>query len=303
MLKPLNLNGKISLFLLLIFLGIVIACGQFFSMLLEQNTQKTIANRAELLIETMSAVRDYTSTQVNPQLASRLETEEKFIPQTVPAYSAREVFEGLRSKPEYQDFFYKEATLNPTNLRDKADEFESTIVESFRSSPQLKQIAGFRDLPGSDMYYIARPLAVKSESCLRCHSTPDLAPRSQIASYGSRHGFGWKLNEIVGIQIVSTPIIALVKESQMLRFLILLILGMFLLLTIILINLFVRRIVIIPLQKILEVVKRIDRGDVEARFKYSSPDEIGVLAISLNRMKDSLEVANELLEETEDINL
>jgi HAMP domain-containing protein len=299
MFKTLNLNGKISLFLLLIFLGIVLACGQIFSMLLEQNTQKTILDRSLLLMETMSAVRDYTSTQVNPQLASRLESEEKFIPQTVPAYSAREVFEGLRSQPKYQDFFYKEATLNPTNLRDLADEFEAKIVESFRSSPQLKQITGFRTLPGSDMYYIARPLAVTKESCLRCHSTPDLAPRSQIASYGDRHGFGWKLNEIVGIQIVSTPIIALVKESQMLRFLILLILGMFLLLTIILINLFVRRVVIIPLQKILEVVRRIERGDEGARFKYSSPDEIGVLAISLNRMKDSLEVANELLEESE----
>jgi HAMP domain-containing protein len=238
----------------------------------------------------MSAVRDYTSTQVNPELAPRLLTEEQFLPQTVPAYSAREVFEGLRKKPEYQDFFYKEATLNPTNLRDKADEFEAKIVESFRSSPQLKQITGFRSLPGSDIYYIARPLAVKSESCLRCHSAPALAPRSQIATYGDKNGFGWQLNEIVAAQIISTPVTALLKESQLLRVWLLVFLGMFLLLTLILINFFIRRIIIVPLQKISQVARRIDEGDLRAEFEHSSRDEIGILATSLNRMKRSLDI-------------
>jgi HAMP domain-containing protein len=290
MLKNLKLGSKTSIFLLVIFLAIVIACSQIFSRLLEQNAQKTIGERALLLIETMSAVRDYTSTQVNPELAPRLLTEEQFLPQTVPAYSAREVFEGLRKKPEYQDFFYKEATLNPTNLRDKADEFEAKIVESFRSSPQLKQITGFRSLPGSDIYYIARPLAVKSESCLRCHSAPALAPRSQIATYGDKNGFGWQLNEIVAAQIISTPVTALLKESQLLRVWLLVFLGMFLLLTLILINFFIRRIIIVPLQKISQVARRIDEGDLRAEFEHSSRDEIGILATSLNRMKRSLDI-------------
>lgn len=251
----------------------------------------------------MNAVRDYTSTQINPKLASRLKSEEKFIPQTVPAYSAREVFEGLRDNPEYQEFFYKEATLNPTNLRDRADEFETKVVENFRSSPKLKQITGFRALPGSDMYYIARPLVVKSESCLRCHSTPELAPKSQIATYGDKNGFGWQLNEIVGAQIVSIPIIAVWQESQTLRSLIILVLGIFLLLTILLNSLLIRRIIIVPIQKIVRVLKKIEGGEDSARFEYFSRDEIGVLVTSLNRMKDSLELANELLEESENIKI
>lgn len=289
--------------MLAVFLVIIVVCSQFFSMLLEQNAQKTIRDRANLLIETMNAVRDYTSTQINPKLASRLKSEEKFIPQTVPAYSAREVFEGLRDNPEYQEFFYKEATLNPTNLRDRADEFETKVVENFRSSPKLKQITGFRALPGSDMYYIARPLVVKSESCLRCHSTPELAPKSQIATYGDKNGFGWQLNEIVGAQIVSIPIIAVWQESQTLRSLIILVLGIFLLLTILLNSLLIRRIIIVPIQKIVRVLKKIEGGEDSARFEYFSRDEIGVLVTSLNRMKDSLELANELLEESENIKI
>lgn len=38
-----------------------------------------------------------------------------------------------------------------------------------------------------------------------CHSTPANAPQTMIDSYGNANGFGWKLNEVVGAQIVSVP--------------------------------------------------------------------------------------------------
>jgi Protein of unknown function (DUF3365) len=109
-------------------------------------------------------------------------------------------------KEKYRDYFYKEATLNPTNLRDKADSFEAELVERFRSDSQLKEMSGYRTMYGGELFYIARPLAVSQTSCLRCHSTPAAAPKSLIETYGNTHGFGWKLNEIVGIQIVFVPV-------------------------------------------------------------------------------------------------
>lgn len=84
MLKNLKLGPKLTLFLFSLFLIIILFCGFFLSAILERNAQQVISDNANLLMQTMLAVREYTSTQVNPELAPRLETEAQFLPQTVP---------------------------------------------------------------------------------------------------------------------------------------------------------------------------------------------------------------------------
>ena len=53
--------------------------------------------------------------------------------------------------------------------------------------------------------YLARPIKVTNVSCLTCHSTPDHAPAEMIRQYGSANGFGWKMDEVIGAQIVTVP--------------------------------------------------------------------------------------------------
>ena len=74
------------------------------------------------------AVRGYTSKQIKPQL--ELQLMRAFLPQSVPAYAATEMFNTLRQQhPEYT---YKEATLNPTNPRDRAVEWRTVNRQQFR---------------------------------------------------------------------------------------------------------------------------------------------------------------------------
>jgi hypothetical protein len=87
---------------------------------------------------------------------------------------------SVRNK-EYKEFLYKDALLNPTNLRDKTDDFEEKIVERFRKESGLKEISGFRNLFGKQVFYSTHPIIITKQSCLRCHSTPEAAPKSQIA--------------------------------------------------------------------------------------------------------------------------
>lgn len=297
MLRNLKLAPKLNLLLAGIFLLIILLSGLILSYILEQNAQQIVTNQALILIETMGAVRDYTSNQVNPELAPRLETEEQFLPQTVPGYSAREVFEGFRTREEgkYQDFFYKEATLNPTNLRDKADSFEARIVGGFKKQPSLKQKVGFREVSGVKIFYIARPISVSKESCLRCHSDPKIAPKSQLATYGSENGYGWKLNEIVGAKIVSIPANTVFAAARKLKFLVIGVLGMFLLLAMFLINQFLKNTVTHPLKKMSQLAQKVSTGELDGEFTHPNNDEIGILAASLNRMKISLQIAMDML--------
>lgn len=298
MFKNLKLGSKLNILLGIILLLLTISMGLVLSRVLQNYAEQVVADRASMLIETMNSVRNYTDTQVNPELSDRLETEEVFLPQTVPAYSAREVFEHLRSQEQYSEFFYKEATINPTNVRDKADKFETEIVQSFRDEPQ-QQIKGFRSIPGGEIFYIARPLKIEKESCLRCHSDPKIAPASLIASYGDRNGFGWKLNEIVGAQIISVPSSQVLDAAQQLRNLVLSKIIIFSLVAGLLVNLFLKFTITEPLKKMSHSSKQLSMGDMDMEFEQKTNDEIGILAASLNRLKVSLKMAMDMLENKE----
>ncbi len=295
MLNNLKLGTKFNLMLLLIFFTGILISGIALSAVLNKSAEDQVTAKAQILIQTMNSVRNYTSTQVNPELAARLETETDFLPQTVPGYSAREVFENLRTNKSYSDFFYKEATLNPTNLRDKSDTFETDLVQRFRGEANTKELSGFRSFPGGDLFYIARPIAIKQQACLRCHSTPEAAPKSMITTYGRDNGFGWQLNEIVGAQIVSVPAKEVINTARQSLVLVMLAVAVVFRITMLLINLLLTHTVIKPLNRMAVVAHDVSTGQMAAEFQQDSHDEIGILAAAFNRMKLSLAMAMELL--------
>ncbi|MCM1982703.1 c-type heme family protein [Lyngbya confervoides] len=302
MLNNLKLGAKLNVILLTVFLIIIAISGLFLSQLLQRNAEQEITSEAQLLMETMQSVRTYTSQEVNPELAARLETETDFIEETVPGYSARQVFEYLRKRESadngekpYEYFYYKEATLNPTNVRDQANPFEARIVEKFRKNEATGQVTGFRDDLGVRLFYVANPIKIEKESCLRCHSTPEAAPKSQLISYGDQNGFGWKLNEIVGAQMVSVPASQVFNQARQLQLSVLGILLVGFLVALGILNLFLNRSIISPLQKMSTWAQRVSTGEAASEYKHQSKDEIGILASSLNRLKVSLDMAMNML--------
>jgi HAMP domain-containing protein len=296
MFRNLRLSKKFNVLLLAVFVGAVILSGVAFSTILTRNAEAQVTEKANLLLQTMLAVRQYTGEQVNPELIGRLQTESEFLPQIVPGYSAREVMENLRSEPAYQEFFYKEATLNPTNLRDKADAFETELVEKFRDTPSLKELTGYRNFPSGDLFYIARPIVVSNKSCLTCHSTPEAAPKSQIAAYGNSTGFGWELNSIVGAQVISVPASGVMSNAQKASVLLVSIVAAAFAFIILVINLLLKRVVIRPLNQMAIVANEVSIGNIKAaEFSHNTNDEIGRLATAFNRMNTSLLIAMDML--------
>jgi HAMP domain-containing protein len=294
-LKNLQLGQKFTLLLVIVFLGGVLASSLALSSVLNRSTQGQLTTKALMLMETMNSIRAYTSEHIQPEIVDRLETE--FLPESVPAYSAREVFEKFRLNPSYSDFFYKEATLNPTNLRDKADDFEAELVNQFRQRPDdASEMSGFRSTPAGNLYYIARPIKITEQSCLECHSTPQAAPASMIERYGPANGFGWELNEIVCAQMISVPAARVMQGA---RQSLVLILGIFVTafaIAIILVNLWLKRMVVRPLNRMAQVAEAVSMGDTKAEFVQDSQDEVGKLAEAFNRMRLSLQMAMQRLE-------
>jgi hypothetical protein len=139
-----------------------------------------------------------------------LDTE--FHPQSVPAFAATEIFSYLREK--FPDYFYKEATLNPTNPRDRATDWESDVVNHFRAGAIQNEFITTRDASTGTAVVLARPIKVNNVSCLECHSTPDKAPAEMIKLYGTANGFNWTLDDIIGAQIVSVPISVPLRTAE-----------------------------------------------------------------------------------------
>ena len=138
--------------------------------------------------------------------------DDEFHPQSVPAFAATEIFAYLREK--FPDYFYKEATLNPTNPRDRATDWESDVVNQFRGDSARVEFIGTRDSTTGTALFLSRPIKVNNVSCLECHSTPDKAPAEMIKLYGGDNGFGWKLEDIIGAQIVSVPVSVPVRIAE-----------------------------------------------------------------------------------------
>jgi protein-histidine pros-kinase len=169
-----KLIWKFNLVLLGIFvLGLAIT-GYVSYNVLRANAREEVLQHARLMMEAALATRNYTASQVKPLLETQLKYV--FLPQTVPAYAATEQFNELRKT--HKDYAYKEATLNPTNPRDRASDWEADVVQIFRQTPETPEVVGERDTPTGRSLYLARPIQIKNPACLACHTTIDAAPKT-----------------------------------------------------------------------------------------------------------------------------
>ncbi|MCJ8282153.1 MAG: DUF3365 domain-containing protein, partial [Rivularia sp. ALOHA_DT_140] len=193
-----KIGTRVSLNLIIVFIVGILISGIALSNVLDRKAQSEINTKAVALMGMNNSIRNYTNERVQPLLMPKVEVQDNFIAEAIPSFSVREVFEYFRKNSEYANFLYKDATLNPTNLRDKADAFETQVISNFRKNPKKNTLSGYRMVSGKKLYYTAKPFSIKNESCLRCHSTPEQAPKSQLATYGRENGFGWTLNEVLG---------------------------------------------------------------------------------------------------------
>jgi protein-histidine pros-kinase len=284
---------KINIIMVIVFVLGLLAAYTVADRLLQQNAQAEIQDAARIMMESALAVRAYTVSQIKPLLDTQMRY--KFLPQTVPSYSATEYFNILRKTfPEYA---YKEATLNPTNLRDRAVDWEVDVVNHFRENSDAKELMGERDTPTGRTLYLARPLRIADEKCLACHSSVSAAPQTMLDLYGTANGFGWQLKDVIGAQVVSVPYdVPLKRAHAALKHFVYLLIGLFLFLFVAL-NLLLALLVVRPVRRLAVIADEVSKGNMDAPdFPSKGGDEISVLGTSFNRMRRSLVEAMNMLQ-------
>lgn len=287
-----GLRLKFNLVLLAVFAVGFAVSGVISWNLLHANARDEVVRNAELLMEAALAVRGYTVAQVKPHLDEKL--EQVFLPQSVPAYAATETLNEVRKK--YPAYSYKEATLNPTNPRDRAVEWETDIVNAFRNRADLKELTGERSTPTGPALYVARPIQVSNPACLACHSVPDAAPASMLKLYGRNNGFGWKHNEIIGAQVVSVPMALPIRNANRAFYAFMLSLAAVFVAVFVALNVMLSWIIIRPIASMSAAADKVSVGDFTIpEFSEQGKDEVSVLAASFNRMRRSLQQAMKII--------
>jgi len=289
-----KITTKFNLVLFGVLIVSILITGFFSYKVLRDNAREEVIQHAGMMLESALAIRSYTVTEVRPLLKEKMIYE--FLPQSVPAYAASQSFNTIRRKhPEYS---YKEATINPTNLNNRAVDWETDIIRAFQQTRQ-KEITGIRLTPTGKSLFLARPITIKKEGCLTCHSTPSNAPATLIAKYGSNNGFGWGLNQIVGAQIISVPMSVPIEKANH-AFITFMgsVLGVYVFIIIVL-NIMLRSLFIKPIMRMADLANQISTGKMMSTdFEENGNDEIAVLGTSFNRMRRSLVKAISLIEKS-----
>jgi protein-histidine pros-kinase len=289
-----GLRLKFNLVLIVVFVAGLAAAGFVSRELLIENARDEVVRDARLMMEAATAVRTYTVDQIRPHLIKQL--DEVFLPQTVPAYAATETINTLRKK--YVDYSYKEATLNPTNPRDRTVDWEADVVNKFRNDASVKEIVAERNTSLGRSLFIAKPIQITNAACLQCHTTAAMAPATMVKIYGESNGFGWKHNEIIGAQLVSVPMEVPFRKAEKAFNTFMLSLAAVFVAVFIVLNVMLSWLIVRPIRKMSQSADRISTGDFdEPEFTEKGKDEVAVLGSSFNRMRRSLEKAMQMIGE------
>nr|WP_319515871.1 DUF3365 domain-containing protein [uncultured Cohaesibacter sp.] len=288
----LRLKYNIALFLACL-IGLLAAAAISYS-IVQKSAVEEVKRSANLVRANALAVRSYTVNNIDPLLSDN--NDILFLPETVAAFSAQTVFATLQK--QFPEFDYKEAALDPTNLADLPNELEKSLINQLRGDPSLDQISTVVEKEGDKFLTIAFPLTIKQKGCLYCHSTPDAAPPAMIDLYGPDHGFGWKLGETVGAQIITAPMAIADKRARETGIILIAGFTVVFLLVFVITNIMLGRIVLRPVRLMSRAAEKVSMGDFSVpEYKKPGNDEISSLSLSFNRVRRSLERAMSMIDD------
>lgn len=281
----------------LVYTGLIVVmlsvAGSIAYTLLVSNARNEVQAQSRMITNYASAVRTYTNDQIAPIGAPN--RNGVFRSQWIPFYGATQVFKYIHSS--YPDYTYKEAALNPVNLRDRAVAWEADIINEFRADPTLKTLTGDRPVLGGTALYVASPI-VASADCLSCHGMPSGAPRGMTALYGTTNGFGWRSGETIGAEIVSVPTSVPLSVARAAFGKMMIALVVVAAIALVVLDLVLTSLVLRPIKQVAQQASDISQGRIEGGdIIVKGKDEIAELAHAFNRMTRSLLKAMKLLEE------
>jgi methyl-accepting chemotaxis protein len=253
-------------------------------------TKQEVYSQAEenldLLVDVVKSVRNYVSKDLRPHF---LEQEIYYSPAISGIVAISKISKYLKQKqPQYYISNVSDNLLNPDN---QAKGLEQDLLEYFRKIRTKKTINTTGEINGQNYLVSSAPM-VSKDLCLRCHGDPVGAPEDVRANYDLESGFGYTIDEVVGVSVVGVPLkdvqsLAMIRSLIVIGAITLLFTALFLI-----VNLLVKRFILEPISEITTMAVAVSHGDISREVNVNDQkDEIAELAFSFELMRRSLVAA------------
>jgi HAMP domain-containing protein len=187
--------------LALAFFGTAISAGYYLH--LKRIIMDDALTQSELVLHEVEAIRAYVKEVLRPKMYD-LHNRDTFV---IEAMSTTYISLNImhRFSAQMPGFDYRRVSLNPHNPANRADLFEEEMFDWFEADAERRFWQGTvnRD---DGTFLISMVPDYFEESCMRCHSDPQLAPTALIERYGPDGGFRFKAGDLGGLNSVSIPI-------------------------------------------------------------------------------------------------
>ncbi|MCK5515502.1 MAG: DUF3365 domain-containing protein [Desulfobulbaceae bacterium] len=245
-------------------------------------------SKGKIVFDYLDSSRLYFKNHQRPK-SMELLPKGQFIPELISGFTlTRGVAEEFQAKNP--DYIFKQATIDPLHLANKADKEDLRIIATFKQQPNKTSDEGTISKNDQLYYYFAQPIKIDSPKCLRCHGDPKNAPEGVVTRYGTEHGYNWKIGEIASAYIVYVPLKKAYAQAQKTAIYLVGIGAGGIVVMMLALWVFFSIYVIKPLTLLEKRATEISLGkNLGEPIVTPSKDEIGSLARSVDRLRISVE--------------
>jgi hypothetical protein len=204
-----RLGTRLTVYFALCFLLAGLAAIGVVNIVMRQQALLEARDKARIILDHNLAIHTYFTHQLKPHifpLSEQSKTAEYFDPVWMSStYAVREMYKYFRElSPE--GYLYKECAINARSPDNEADGPEADFLRRLNKNPDLTEETMVRDINGHPFFVLLRKGESMEKSCLRCHSTPQRAPRDLVDAYGPDRSFDRKEGEVVSAISIRIPL-------------------------------------------------------------------------------------------------
>ena len=198
-----------AIFLIVVYILMVGFFYNFYHHLVIKDAKQEVVN----VLNTTKAIRKYVENIQKPviyDLEKRGELYKEFFDPRIlsSTFIVNTIHQMLTNSKKLNNqipYKFKLAATNPRNPINKANNFEKEILDKFRKK-EIKEFSTTLKENGESYFYVAVPIERNQKSCMKCHSTPEVAPKELVQMYGNKAGFGEKVGDLRAMISLKVPI-------------------------------------------------------------------------------------------------
>ncbi|MCI5222858.1 MAG: DUF3365 domain-containing protein [Candidatus Electrothrix sp. AR4] len=298
----LSLSAVISLAFLIASIGLLFF---FINMVKIQTYDLALLDaeaKSKILLDRNLATHHYFSKILKPrvfELLDKIQDENYFEPAWMSSTYAIRKIDSIFGSLNNDNYYYKESAVNARSPENEADEFERSFIEELKFNPSLRYRSLVREINGESYFVTLRRGEVLQEGCLKCHSTPDKAPKELVDKYGTERSFNRKNKELVSAVSIRVPLSVTYGRaeqfSQKMSKLFFLVILIFLVCQYIIFKFLISRPLAVVSRKAIEISDNNEKVGDEIPLPLGR--EFSDLTDSFNRMSKKLRYQFDILEE------